>query len=587
MAEADEFEPLYEAAAKPFLALLGDLMRVTDGGDGLVQTKNVEDFIAEAGNLPRFPVVVHRIVERARLLPGWKLDALYFLVDALRLHRENVFPAATREAVAPWLPAFYDYKPGIFVTPPQPVLSAAAQQRGGSSIAAGGGSFVTTKASHTYTFPSFAGTQGEAQNFVDSLTVSLEAAKLPRLHWFATLLNQCSGNANKLIVQNMPQYGEDFEQHSTAVTVDMRFKKANGSFTAAGGDETLIDSCGCENLMDARWAKDVLKLPVKIDTSDRARIASTGLAGAKAYFTEYIEVDVLYKSTPMRTRFYLSQDLPRGVLLGNPWLQAHGALMDLELGLVTLRRLPDGEGNPTILQLKKFGRSDTHCVNMICSFVPAAPASFMPPMPAPTVPPLPTAVTMKFDNSMPCMPMHTYGVNISSILNQKDPAEDTKEDPIGDNLALLSFVAPTNDVYFFSYPTHSEVEPWPTPPPDPATVMGDVNVTNWDYDDIGPGMMTMVENWPNDLANLSVNEMAAIACATPLDYYGLVEGDVPCCFTLPVLNSGHPIVHDISQEEFDGCLKKLLDDYKDIFDMSAPNISNFPTVQLGLKEQFR
>jgi hypothetical protein len=131
---------------------------------------------------------------------------------------------------------------------------------------------------------------------------------------------------------------------STAITVDMRFKKANGSYTPANSHETLVDSCGCENLMDARWAKHNLKLPVKVDQTDRARVASTGLAGAKAFFTEYMEVDVLYKGTPMSTRFYLSTDLPRPVLLGKPWLETHSALIDLGTGEVTLRGLLDRRG---------------------------------------------------------------------------------------------------------------------------------------------------------------------------------------------------------------------------------------------------
>mmetsp|Transcript_108014 Transcript_108014/g.247701 ORF Transcript_108014/g.247701 Transcript_108014/m.247701 type:complete len:225 (-) Transcript_108014:556-1230(-) len=107
---------------------------------------------------------------------------------------------------------------------------------------------------------------------------------------------------------------------ATVLSEDQLLRTAAGTFTPADMFETLVDSCGCANLVDDEWAQEKLRLPIQTDNSDRgAKIPSTGLAGSQAYFKQYVDVDALCGATPVKMRFYLSTKLPRPLLLGNPF----------------------------------------------------------------------------------------------------------------------------------------------------------------------------------------------------------------------------------------------------------------------------
>jgi len=371
---------------------------------------------------------------------------------------------------------------------------------------------------------------------------------------------------------------EDKLVRKTAITTDVRLRTAAGTFTPADMFETLVDSCGCENLVDDEWAREILRLPVQTDNSDQANIPSTGLAGSKAYFKQYVNVDALCGATPVKMRFYLSTKLPRPLLLGNPFLSQQGALIDLDEGVVTMKRLKTTTGAPTVIKLKEFGHSAASAVNMICTFVPA-PSAYMPTSAMPTyVPPVPP--TMPAHVLPEYIPMHASHDHISYI--PKDPEGQT----------AISYVAPL-DEYFFSFPIISTedtiVEPRPSPPPDSTATMGDVEVSNWDDYNFGT---TVFQLTPDDLTTGDF-DLPTLAFMTPMCDVSVAPGDmIPSCFDLPTSITmpaapAHNDGLDVPADEFDAGLQKLVEEYADIFDMSKPNISNYPEVHLGLKPEYR
>jgi hypothetical protein len=145
-----------------------------------------------------------------------------------------------------------------------------------------------------------------------------------------------------------------------------------------------------------------------------------------------------------------------------------------------------------------------------------------------------------------------------------------------DSGSSFSFV--DSNQYFFSciLPPGESVEPWPNLPPDQRTTRGDVeafiDASNWDIDNYGPAVMTVAQLPLASLTDADTDHHFA----TPIAPHQ-VPGILP----------PSPHASDISREEFDRGLQHLQNEYQDIFDMTSPNISNFPAVQLGLKEEFK
>ena len=74
-------------------------------------------------------------------------------------------------------------------------------------------------------------------------------------------------------------------RREVAVTSDLNFKGKDRWFN---GEEALLDSCGCDTLVDDAFARFHLRLPIHKDTSDSAQQTSSGVGGNKFQFTHYI-----------------------------------------------------------------------------------------------------------------------------------------------------------------------------------------------------------------------------------------------------------------------------------------------------------
>jgi hypothetical protein len=325
-----------------------------------------------------------------------------------------------------------------------------------------------------------------------------------------------------------------------AITLDLRFQTAKGTFTTNQAHESLVDTAGCENLLIEQWAKNVLRLPIKHDHSPRANVPTMGLSASTAYFRQYMEVPVIFaNTTTSRLRFYLTAGLSRPVLLGLPWLKEHQALVNLDLGRVTLHGLPGPAGGPTVLHLLWFGHSPTSCVNTLCATIVLTSSALAP--------------TQLLRSMPPVCAIPSYNVpRVPPILRE----------PILDNSTILphdiSFVAPPDETYFsMDLPT--------------GVVVGDVDGQDPDF---GAYVFTVLPD--GTLQHCDKDNELALHMATPAS----VDQD-------SAATDGGGDVSDISVSSFNTSLQTLLAEYDDVFDMTAPNISNFPPVHLGLKPEYK
>ena len=99
---------------------------------------------------------------------------------------------------------------------------------------------------------------------------------------------------------------------------------------------TLIDSCGCENGINTHFAQ-MHGFKIQKDTNGGPTAVSA--CGGTILFTEYVVVQLKIKDIYIWEKIYLMENLPRNLLLGFPWFQKNGAILDARKGFLTVTDL--------------------------------------------------------------------------------------------------------------------------------------------------------------------------------------------------------------------------------------------------------
>ena len=113
------------------------------------------------------------------------------------------------------------------------------------------------------------------------------------------------------------------------------FKDRRGEWIE--GMSVLADSGGCESGVNARFA---MEQGFEIMSSDQDEGGMNSHArsatGQVITFDQYVEVDMRIEGKKAKTRFYLMEGLPRNFLIGYPWLEKNGAVIDARKGIMTV-----------------------------------------------------------------------------------------------------------------------------------------------------------------------------------------------------------------------------------------------------------
>ena len=93
-----------------------------------------------------------------------------------------------------------------------------------------------------------------------------------------------------------------------AITKDINVKGMDRWYN---GEESLVDSCGCDTLMDEDFARYSMRLPIHTDDSPAAKNPSVGVGGNQIFFNKYVITKCNIKGAVIDVKFYLAKHLPQ------------------------------------------------------------------------------------------------------------------------------------------------------------------------------------------------------------------------------------------------------------------------------------
>ena len=136
---------------------------------------------------------------------------------------------------------------------------------------------------------------------------------------------------------------------------------------------TLVDSCGCENGINSSFAR---LHGFQIQTEKEDGPSAVSACGEIIAFKEFVVVQLKIKDIYIWEKFYLMENLPRNLLLGFPWFQKNGAILDARKGYL---KITDLDQLVPLIRLKKqqpeetvFATFGLQCSNLL-SFQPTVP----------------------------------------------------------------------------------------------------------------------------------------------------------------------------------------------------------------------
>ena len=116
---------------------------------------------------------------------------------------------------------------------------------------------------------------------------------------------------------------------------------------------TLVDSCGCENGINSNFAQ-MHGFQIQKDTNIGPTAVSA--CGGVISFTEYVVVQLTIKDIYIWEKFYLMDNLPRNLLLGFPWFQKNGVILDAKKGVLSVTDLHQ---DVPLIRLQKQNEEET------------------------------------------------------------------------------------------------------------------------------------------------------------------------------------------------------------------------------------
>ena len=116
---------------------------------------------------------------------------------------------------------------------------------------------------------------------------------------------------------------------------------------------TLVDSCGCENGINSNFAQ-MHGFQIQKDTNIGPTAVSA--CGGVISFTEYVVVQLKIKEIYIWEKFYLMDNLPRNLLLGFPWFQKNGVILDAKKGVLSVTDLHQ---DVPLIRLQKQNEEET------------------------------------------------------------------------------------------------------------------------------------------------------------------------------------------------------------------------------------
>ena len=117
---------------------------------------------------------------------------------------------------------------------------------------------------------------------------------------------------------------------------------------------TLVDSGGCESGINASFARNN-GFKIIEDSSDLTLSPAISACGGQVFFDKYVEVEIKLGSTYTTERFYLMENLSRSLLLGFPFFESTGAVLDAREGTF---RIQDFDETIPLVKLEKDKKSE-------------------------------------------------------------------------------------------------------------------------------------------------------------------------------------------------------------------------------------
>ena len=108
---------------------------------------------------------------------------------------------------------------------------------------------------------------------------------------------------------------------------------------------TFLDLGGCENVVNASFARNILQLPIKEDDSSASKDLQQSVNGHVFSFSHFVDVQCSFKGYKERVKFFLIENLPHPFLFGYPFFKKRGAIFDLTRPNVTFKYI---KGQPSI-----------------------------------------------------------------------------------------------------------------------------------------------------------------------------------------------------------------------------------------------
>ena len=103
---------------------------------------------------------------------------------------------------------------------------------------------------------------------------------------------------------------------------------------------TLVDSGGCESCINTSFAY-ANNFTVFEDKSAQKQSPAISACGGQIFFNKYVEVEIKLGSTYTTEKFYLMDNLPRTLLLGYPFCERTGAILDPRAGTLFISDLKE------------------------------------------------------------------------------------------------------------------------------------------------------------------------------------------------------------------------------------------------------
>jgi len=116
---------------------------------------------------------------------------------------------------------------------------------------------------------------------------------------------------------------------------------------------TLVDSCGCENGINSNFAE---LNGFQIQEEQKQGPTAVSACGGLISFDRYVVVQLKMGEAYVWEKFFLMDNLPRNLLLGFPWFQKTGAILDARAGEL---KITDLKQTVPLLRLKKEAREET------------------------------------------------------------------------------------------------------------------------------------------------------------------------------------------------------------------------------------